>query len=86
MRFVEPVRGNAAALGLNVLSIPAARTAIERSRAEGTSIASAPFALELRYAPKAPAAPLADLVYVRRRLRKALGRSVEAHLRALADL
>jgi hypothetical protein len=39
---------------------------------------------ELRYAPKAPAAPLADLVYVRRRLRKALGRSVERFAREVA--
>lgn len=45
MRFVEPMRGNASALGLNVLSIPAARAAIERSRAEAVSVASAPFAL-----------------------------------------
>ncbi len=45
MRFVEPVRGNAAALGLNAQSIRAARAAIERSRTEGLSIASAPFAL-----------------------------------------
>jgi hypothetical protein len=40
--------------------------------------------LELRYAPKAPAAPLADLVYVRRRLRKALGRSMERFAREVA--
>ena len=40
--------------------------------------------LELRYASKAPAAPLADLVYVRRRLRKALGRSVERFAREVA--
>ncbi len=45
MRFVEPMQANAAALGLNVLSIPAARAAIERSRSEGVSVASAPFAL-----------------------------------------
>ena len=45
MRFVEPMRGNVSALGLNVLSIPAARAAIERSRAEAVSVASAPFAL-----------------------------------------
>ncbi|MFT3664729.1 CHASE domain-containing protein [Piscinibacter sp.] len=45
MRFVEPMQGNATALGLNILSVPAARAAIEHSRAEGVSVASAPFAL-----------------------------------------
>ena len=40
--------------------------------------------LELRYAPKGPAAPLADLVFVRRRLRGALGRSLERFAREVA--
>jgi len=45
MRFVEPMRGNAAALGLNIQSVPAARAAVERSRGDGVPVASAAFAL-----------------------------------------
>ena len=45
MRYVEPMRGNAAALGLNIQSIPAARAAVERSRNDGVPVASAAFAL-----------------------------------------
>jgi len=45
MRFIEPLAGNAAALGLNVLSIPASRAAIDRSAREDTAVASAAFAL-----------------------------------------
>jgi hypothetical protein len=40
--------------------------------------------LELRYAPKAPGAPLADLVYVRRRLRRALRTTLERFAREVA--
>jgi hypothetical protein len=40
--------------------------------------------LELSYAAKAPAAPLADLVYVRRRLRRALHRTLERFAREVA--
>ncbi len=45
MRYVEPMRGNAAALGLNLQSVPAARAAVERSRNEGVPVASAAFPL-----------------------------------------
>ncbi len=45
MRYVEPLRGNAAALGLNLQSVPAARAAVERSRSDGVPVASAAFAL-----------------------------------------
>ncbi|MGD9834898.1 MAG: PAS domain S-box protein, partial [Piscinibacter sp.] len=45
MRYVEPVRGNATALGLNIQSVPAARAAVERSRSAGVPVASAAFAL-----------------------------------------
>ncbi len=40
--------------------------------------------VQLRYATKAPAAPLADLVYVRRRLRRALARTLERYAREVA--
>ncbi len=40
--------------------------------------------LELRYAPKGPAAPLVDLVFLRRRLRAALGRTLERLAREVA--
>jgi hypothetical protein len=40
--------------------------------------------LELRYALKVPAAPIADLVFVRRRLRAALARTVERFAREVA--
>ncbi len=45
MRFVEPMQGNAAALGLNVMSIPAARLAVATSQHDDTPIASAAFQL-----------------------------------------
>jgi PAS domain S-box-containing protein len=45
MRFIEPMAGNAAALGLNALSIPAVREAIERSSRQDEAVASAAFAL-----------------------------------------
>jgi uncharacterized membrane protein len=40
--------------------------------------------LELRYAPKGAGAPLADLVYVRRRLRRALRTTLERFAREVA--
>jgi hypothetical protein len=40
--------------------------------------------LELRYTAKAPAAPLADLVYVRRRLRRGVQRTLERFAREVA--
>jgi hypothetical protein len=40
--------------------------------------------LELRYEPKAPAAPLADLVYVRRRVRRGLERTLQRFAREVA--
>jgi hypothetical protein len=40
--------------------------------------------LELRYAPKAPAAALADVVYVRRRLRRGLERTLQRFAREVA--
>lgn len=40
--------------------------------------------LELRYAPKGPAAPLADLVFLRRRLRRGLTRTLERFAREVA--
>ncbi len=43
--FVEPLAGNEAVIGLNPLSIPAPRMAIERSRSGGKPMASAPFKL-----------------------------------------
>ena len=42
---IEPPSGNRAALGLNQMSIPAAREAIERARRTGTATASEGFAL-----------------------------------------
>jgi PAS domain S-box-containing protein len=45
MRFIEPMAGNAAALGLNGLSIPAVRDAIERSTRLDEAVASVAFAL-----------------------------------------
>ena len=43
--FVEPRAGNETVIGLNPLSIPAARKAIERTRATGAPAATAPFKL-----------------------------------------
>lgn len=43
--YVEPRAGNEAIIGLNPLSIPASREAIERSRTSGEPAASAPFIL-----------------------------------------
>jgi PAS domain S-box-containing protein len=45
MRFIEPVNGNASALGLNLLSIPAARVAAEASTVRDAPMVSAAFAL-----------------------------------------
>jgi len=43
VRYIEPLSSNAAALGLNVLSIPATREAIDRSRRTGEPAATADF-------------------------------------------
>lgn len=43
--FVEPLEGNRAVVGLNPLSIPTARTAIEATRNSRQPVASAPFIL-----------------------------------------
>jgi hypothetical protein len=66
-------------------------TEVEDARLTGTQVvrfgatgSGTLVTLELRYAPKAPVAPLADLVYVRRRLRKALARSLERFAREVA--
>ena len=66
-------------------------TLIEDARLTGTQVvrfaatgSGTLVTFELRYASKAPAAPLADLVYVRRRLRKALARSIERFAREVA--
>ncbi len=45
IRLIEPMRGNARALGVNAMSIPAARSAIEESLASGTPAATAAFHL-----------------------------------------
>ncbi|HRD96191.1 MAG TPA: CHASE domain-containing protein [Rubrivivax sp.] len=45
LRHIEPAAGNTAALGVNVLSIPAARMAIEATRRSGEPAASAGFRL-----------------------------------------
>ena len=45
LRYIEPLADNAAALGLNVLSIPATRAAIERTRRSGEPAATAGFRL-----------------------------------------
>jgi PAS domain S-box-containing protein len=45
LRHIEPAAGNTAALGVNVLSIPAARVAIEATRRSGEPAASAGFKL-----------------------------------------
>ncbi|WP_298832168.1 PAS domain S-box protein [uncultured Piscinibacter sp.] len=45
MRYIEPQNANASALGLNLLSVPAARRAVELSRQQGKPVASAVFAL-----------------------------------------
>ncbi|MEO8806902.1 MAG: CHASE domain-containing protein, partial [Burkholderiaceae bacterium] len=45
IHYIEPPAGNAAALGVNVLSIPAARAAIEKARASGQPVATAGFRL-----------------------------------------
>jgi PAS domain S-box-containing protein len=45
LRHIEPAAGNAAALGVNVLSIPAARAAIDAARRSGQPVASAGFRL-----------------------------------------
>jgi len=45
MRFIEPMRDNAAALGLNLLSLPAARAAVDISDRTDLPVASEAFAL-----------------------------------------
>ncbi|MEQ1682369.1 MAG: CHASE domain-containing protein [Burkholderiaceae bacterium] len=45
IRYIEPPAGNAAALGVNVLSIGAARTAVEKARRTGQPAATAGFRL-----------------------------------------
>ena len=45
MRFVEPAQANSGAMGINALSVPAARAAIIASRDSGQPAASAGFAL-----------------------------------------
>lgn len=45
LRHIEPAAGNTAALGVNVLSIPAARMAIEATRRSGEPAATAGFRL-----------------------------------------
>lgn len=45
MRFVEPMAANARALGVNVLSVPAARAAIDASRRHDAAVASSAFRL-----------------------------------------
>lgn len=45
MQFIEPMAGNAAALGVNVLTIPAAAAAIDQARREDRTVASAGFRL-----------------------------------------
>jgi hypothetical protein len=68
-----------------------ADVALEDGRLRGTQHvrfaatgAGALVTLELRYTAKAPAAPLADLVYVRRRLRGGLQRTLERFAREVA--
>lgn len=45
IRYIEPMAGNAAALGVNAMSIPQAREAIERSARQDTPAATAGFRL-----------------------------------------
>jgi len=45
MRLIEPRAGNDTALGINVLSIPAARAAVERAAGSDAPVATAPFRL-----------------------------------------
>ena len=45
MRYIEPMQGNASALGVNVLSIPAARIAVEAARRTDAPVATAGFRL-----------------------------------------
>ncbi len=45
VRLVEPLQGNAGVLGVNTLSVPAARAAIEAARDSGLAVATAAFGL-----------------------------------------
>ncbi len=45
MHYIEPPERNAAALGVNILSVPAARAAVERARDSGKPAATASFRL-----------------------------------------
>ena len=53
IRYIEPVDGNAVALGVNALSIPAARAAIQATRDSGRPAASAVFQLTQSSQPEA---------------------------------
>jgi PAS domain S-box-containing protein len=45
MRYIEPMQGNASALGLNLMSVPAARDAVAASLSRNAAVASAAFEL-----------------------------------------
>lgn len=45
MHYIEPLAGNASALGVNVLTIPAAAAAIDRARRDDIAVATAGFRL-----------------------------------------
>ena len=45
IHYIEPPTGNTAALGVNVMSVPAARAAVEKARATGQPAATAGFRL-----------------------------------------
>ncbi len=91
MRRVEPRRGNDIALGVNVLSIPAARAAIARAEAGDAAVASAAFRLTQEsehqagvvvyravHGPQGPAGgPPRGLVFLTMRMEDALARLVE---------
>ena len=63
IRYIEPMRGNDTALGVNVLSVPAARAAVATARRSGQPAATVGFQLTQQLAPEpepklpAPAAP-----------------------------
>jgi PAS domain S-box-containing protein len=59
IRYIEPMRGNGSALGLNVLSIPAARAAVAEARRSGQPAATSGFRLTQQLAP-APATQAAQ--------------------------
>jgi PAS domain S-box-containing protein len=51
IRYIEPMRGNAAALGVNAMSIPVARAAIEAATRRGLPTATAGFRLTQQSTP-----------------------------------